>query len=709
METIADNVIGLLGSLAAKELELLRNFKNDLETMERKMKGIRAVLHDAEKKATTTEVIRVWLENLKDVLLDAEDLFDAYSAEKLAREEMTKYKMAEVRIFLSKSNRIVCAHKMGCQIRTIRKKLDEIYDEKDPFKLEKSSWSTSNESHELRQTQSFVREDYVIGRDNEKKELVSTLSNPPNAAMKNNNVSVVAIVGIGGLGKTTLARQAYNDKAIQSHFELMKWVCVYNESTNNEFNIKRVAQNIIGQEYRELEQVAQELRNMIEGKRFLLVLDDMWNEDREKWLELEELLRGGEKGSMIIVTTRSKDVAQIVGTHPQLFFPIQGLDANNSWELFRRVAFQDGKGLDNQELVGIGKDIVSKCAGVPLAIRTIGSLLFTKKRVSEWSYFRDQELANIDSNRILSVLKLSYDHLPSHLKNCFAFCSLFPKDYEIERKVLIQMWIAEGFIPLDTNTEFEDVGDEYFMQLLSRCLFQDVMRDSFGEIVQCKMHDLIHDLALSITKKECYIVKSERIEEKNIGDGIRHLSSHFDGDWEFQFGNVKTKRVRTILSPKGQCYFIRSHFSSRFFHPICRSTTSLPKHLRVLDLANERLEIPKSIGNLKHLRYLDLSGNLELKKLPQGITNLHNLLNLRLNMCKNLIQLPKDMKRLVRLRHLELDDCVSLTSLPESIGSLTSLQELRLSLLSHIIAKAIPAASLASLQSLLEVSHHCKS
>ncbi|KAI9122599.1 hypothetical protein K1719_006439 [Acacia pycnantha] len=679
MEAIADKVIGLLGTLASKELELLYNFQDDLETMKRKMARIRAVLHDAEKKATKSEEIRVWLEKLKDELLDAEDLLDAYSTEELAREVMTKDKMAkEVRIFFSKSNRIVCAHKIGRKIRAIRKKLDEIYDEKNPFKLDESSSSTSNESHEWRQTHSFVREADVVGRDEERKDLVSTLLNPPDV-VKNNNVSVVAIVGIGGLGKTTLAQQAYNDEAIKRHFELMKWICVSDdESTDNKFNIKRVAQNITGQEHEKLEQVTQDLRNMIEGKRFLLVLDDVWNEEREKWLALESLLRGGRKGSMIIVTTRSERVAQIMGTPPLFPFSIKGLDANNSWGLFQRVAFQDGKEPDNQELVSIGKDIVRKCAGVPLAIRTIGSLLFSKKLgVSEWSYFRDQELANIDSNgnRILSILKLSYDHLPSHLKNCFAFCSLFPKDYEIKRGVLIQMWIAEGFIqPLDINRRLEDVGDEYFMQLLSRCLFQDVSRDSLDEIEQCKMHDLIHDLAQSITKNESYIVTSERIEEENIGEGIRHVSSYFDGAWKFPFGNVKTKRVRTILSPKGQLDFIPSR--SPFSNPICRSTTSLPKHLRALDLRNEWLEIPESIGDLKHLRYLDLCGNNQFEKLPRGITKLHNLLTLKLHWCARLKELPRHMKRLVRLRHLELDNCDSLICMPRGLGSLTNLQTL---------------------------------
>ncbi|KAK4285493.1 hypothetical protein QN277_002184 [Acacia crassicarpa] len=685
-EAIADHVIGLLGSLAAKELDLLRNFQDDLETMNRKMAGIRAVLHDAEKKATKTKAISNWLDKLKDVLLDADDLFDAYLADELAREVMTKGKMVkEVRTFFSKSNRIVCAHKMGRKFRAIFKELDEIHKEKNQFMLNESSSSTSNESHEWRRTDPFVSEQDVVGRDEERKHLVSTLLNPD----VKSDVSVVPMVGIGGSGKTTLAQLVYKDVSGKNHFELMMWVCVSDET--HALSINTLAQKIIDElpTSAQTHQPVETLSRKIEEKCFLLVLDDVWNiKDRGEWLKLQNLFRGGRKGSMIIVTTRIMEVANTMGTDPP--FHLKGLDEDKSWELFCRVAFRDGKEPDDQEeLVDIGKDIVRKCAGVPLAIRTIGSLLFTKGlEVSEWFYIRDQELANIEelanigsddnkNKKILSILKLSYDHLPSHLKNCFAFCSLFPKDYEIERKVLIQMWIAEGFIqPLGTNRVLEDVGKEYFMQLLSRCLFQDVRRDSLGEIVQCKMHDLIHDLALSITKNECYIVKSERIEEENIGDGIRHLSSHFDGVWEFQFGNVKTKRVRTILLPKGKCSFIRSRSLSRFLNPIFQSTTSLPKHLRVLVLTNEQLEILESIGDLKHLRYLDLSWNSRLRKLPRGITKLHNLLSLRLNMCSSLTKLPRDMKRLVKLRHLELDDCFSLRRMPLGLGSLTNLQTL---------------------------------
>ncbi|XP_028799882.1 putative disease resistance protein RGA1 [Neltuma alba] len=630
MEALAQNVIGLLGSLAAKELDLLCNFQDDLETMEEKVKEIKAVLHDAERKATTSETINVWLQKLRNMLLDAEDLLDAYSAEKLAREVMTKDKMAkEVRIFFSKSNRLVCAHKMGCKIRAIRKKLDEIYDEKNPLQLHKSSSSTPNESCEWRRTGPDVSEQDVVGRDEERMHLVSTLL----SSDVKNDVSVIPIVGIGGLGKTTLAQQVYNDVAAKNHFEPMMWVCVSDES--HQLSNNTLAQKIIKKETSD--GALELLRHKIKDKRFLLVLDDVWNiKNRGEWLKLENLFKDGRKGSMIIVTTRSTEVADTIGTNPPL--SLKDLDEDKSWELFCRVAFRDGKEPTDHKLVGIGKDIVRKCHGVPLAIRTIGSLLFNKAtlKVSEWLSFRDRELANVDyeNDNIFSILKLSYDHLPFYLKNCFAFCSLFPKDYEIERETLIQLWIAEGFIqPLDKSRRLEDVGDEYFKQLLSRCLFQDVKEKNSGNIWSCKMHDLIHDLAQSVSKNECYIVTSEKIEEEKFGDGIRHMSSHFHGACKFSLGNANTKKMRTILFLQGHLDFNLSQSSARVFNLICGPTTSLPKHLRVLVLVDQELKISESIGYLKHLRYLDLSRNRKLKKLPRGITKLYNLLTLKLNSC----------------------------------------------------------------------------
>ncbi|XP_028776327.1 disease resistance protein RGA2-like [Neltuma alba] len=455
-------------------------------------------------------------------------------------------------------------------------------------------------------------------------QLVDILLNPLDVK---SNISVIAIVGIGGLGKTTLAQQVYNDEAVKNHFDLKEW-----------------------------------------GKLFLLVLDDVWNEHREKWLELESLLREGKKGSMITVATRSEKVAQIMGTLAPL--NLNDLDFENSWELFCRVAFQDGKEPDNQELVGIGKDFMKKCAGVPLAIRTIGSLLFTKKLgVSEWSYFRDNDLVNIDSedNKIFSILKLSYDHLPSYLKNCFSFCSLFPKDYKIERKTLIRLWIAKGFIqPLDKNRCLEDVGDEYFKQLLSRCLFQDVVQDflrSGGGARITEPRDLICVRGnLEITNLRGQRRKVKEVESSKFLLHMSYLgglalsweaSSHSSVE-EYEHDDDDYEIILEALEPP---------------HTI--------RELIICEFSGKWLS--KWIGSLTSLQYLEISECISLASLPESIGRLTSLQSLDLDHCTYLASLLESIRNLTSLQSLDLSNCTSLALLLESIGTLTSLQSLDLS------------------------------
>jgi hypothetical protein len=197
---------------------------------------------------------------------------------------------------------------------------------------------------------------------------------------------------------------------------------------------------------------------------------------------LEKLLMGGAKGSRIIVTTRSEIVAKIIGTTSA--HALKGLPEEKAWSLFVKMAFKGGEEPNNQTLLALGKQIVRKCYGVPLAIRIIGSLLFGKTFEIEWQSFLDSELSKIaqQENNILSTLKLSYDHLPSHLKQCFAYCRLFPKDHRIHVNTLINLWAAQGFIVLvGPRRRFEDIGKEYFMELLWRSFFQDVENDGFGQ------------------------------------------------------------------------------------------------------------------------------------------------------------------------------------------------------------------------------------
>ena len=289
-------------------------------------------------------------------------------------------------------------------------------------------------------------------------------------------------------------------------------------------------------------------------KKYLLVLDDMWNEDNTKWLLLKNLLMVGARGSRIVVTTRSEMVVSI--TRATSWYALGGLPVEKAWNLFVKVAFGEGHLPKNQAFISLGKEILEKCVGVPLAIRTIASLLHSKASENEWRSFKNNELSKIpqEENNILSTLKLSYDHLPSYIKQCFAYCRLFPKDYEIDVETLIDLWAAQGFIKLSNPKQrVKDVGREYFMLLLWRSFFQDVREDFRGNI-WCKMHDLMNDLAISVAGTECTILHST---EENIGENVRHVSFNLlDSSTQFPIIKFEGKRIRTVLGHRGGCDFL---------------------------------------------------------------------------------------------------------------------------------------------------------
>jgi len=685
MEALAVTVLEKLSSAAYKELEIIWNLKEDMERMKNTVSIIKAVLLDAEAKANNHQVSN-WLEKLKDVLYDADDLLDDFSIEALRRKAMAgKNIVRRTQVFFSKSNKIAHGLKLGHRMKAIQKRLDDIAKNKHALQLNDRPMENPMVYREQRQTYSFVSTDEVIGRDKEKKCIKSYLLDI-NAT---NNVSIIPIVGIGGLGKTALAQLVYNDNDVQRHFELKMWVYV-----SDEFDIKKISRDIIGDEKNsQMEQVQQQLRNKIEGKKFLLVLDDMWNEDRELWLKLKNLLLEGGKGSMIIVTTRSQTVAKITGTHPPLF--LNGLDSQKSQELFSRVAFGELKEQNDLELLAIGMDIVKKCAGIPLAIRTIGSLLFSRNLGrSDWLYFKDAEFSKIDqhTDKIFAILKLSYDNLPSFLKKCFAYCSLFPKGFIFEKKTLIQLWVAEGFIQQSNDIRcVEDVGHEYFMSLLSRSFFQDVTIDDCGGIRTCKMHDIMHDLAQLVTGNEYVTVEGE---ELNIGNRTRYLSSRRGIQLSPTSSSSYKLRTFHVVSPRMNASKRLLLLDVLFFSGL--------KFLRVLTLCGLNIEeIPNSIEEMKHLRYIDLSLNNVLKNLPPAITSLQNLQTLKLSACSALTLLPENMNK--SLRHLELKGCKSLTCMPRGLGQLTDLQTLTIFVLNSGSTSVNELGELNNLRGRLEL------
>ncbi|KAL8494609.1 hypothetical protein ACS0TY_025445 [Phlomoides rotata] len=234
----------------------------------------------------------------------------------------------------------------------------------------------------------------------------------------------------------------------------------------------------------------------LNDKIYLLILDDVWNENQEDWAKLKSILSCGSIGASIIVTTRLKKVADIMGTLPAHCLTM--LSEEECWLLFKLRAF--GMGNDQHaNLETIGRRIVKKCGGVPLAAKALGGLLRFKREEKEWIRVEESHVWNLpeEGNSILSVLRLSYRHLSFVLKRCFAYCAVFPKDYVFDKEKLIFHWMAHGCILSNGNEDVEDLGDQIWNELAVRSFFQEVRTE--GRSTTFKMHDLVHDIAQSIS------------------------------------------------------------------------------------------------------------------------------------------------------------------------------------------------------------------
>ncbi|KAK9137839.1 hypothetical protein Sjap_008433 [Stephania japonica] len=665
----AGEILKLLTSKAIDEIKLVKGVKKEVEKLEAVAKKIQEVIEDAEKKQVDDVSVRQWLQDLKDVAYRAEDILDEITYESLRRQVETQGLFKnKVRDFLSHFNPLVFRIKMAHKIKDVNLKLGEIEKQKQRFKFDVNPALplASSSSSANRETVSLVDDSEVFGRKDDKSKIVEMLLAKRNVE---DVLSVIPIVGFGGLGKTTLAQLVYNDVELQGKYDLKMWVYV-----SETFDVKRVLKDMLDSisdnkfEVSSLDVMQTSLRDELNRKTFLLVLDDMWNDSQlsDKWDALRMCFKfANHQGSRVMVTTRSREVASTVGTLPT--YDLQVLSSDDCWNLFEKRVFSFGGPEKTHKLEAIGRRIVEKCAGVPLALKALGGVMHSKHGEKEWVDVQNSSIWAISDadKKIMSVLKLSFDSLAPPLKQCFLYCSIFPKGHIIEKAWMVQLWMAEGFFGSLKGTEsMELIGDEYVKALCLNSLFQDVKKSKFGEIETCKIHDLVYDLITSISGIGCLFLKTS---ETLIDVSKTHwLGLHFD-EPRIPKALHQAKKLRSFSACSANYEAVDGDFDDLLLNFLS---------LRVLELSFAGIKLfPASIGKLKHLRFLDVSST-RIEELPKSVTCLYNLQTLRMKNCDNLKVLPRDLRKLINLRHLEIDLSGEWREMPKGIGQLTCLQTL---------------------------------
>ncbi|RCV37456.1 hypothetical protein SETIT_8G064400v2 [Setaria italica] len=616
-------------SLLFKEASSLKGLFSEIRKAEGELESMKAYLRDSEKFKNTDKTTGIFINKIQELSFRIEDVVDEFM-----------YKLEDNKHggFASKTKKrikhVKVWRRLTLQLRDINVELEDATKRRDRYVIPGMERHGGNSDHHARYTNQalcFAREEDLVGIEGNAAKLKGWLVDD----LDERNTKITTVWGMGGVGKTTLVDHVY--KIVKLDFDAAAWVTV-SKSYQVDDLLKKIAREfgISIASNMEMIRVVDVIRNHLEGKRYILVLDDVW--DQDMWINNIMPVFPTNCCGRFVLTSRSSEVASVATINCAI--NLEPLRENHSWKLFCNEAFwnSDDKRCPS-ELFDLAGKFLQKCNGLPIAIACIGRLLSIKPH-SEWETVYKELESHSTNNAIKSVdtiLRVSLEDLPSELKNCFLHCAMFPEDYEIKRRRLIRHWITSGFIRKKGNETLEQVAEGYLNDLVNRSLLQVVRKNEVGRVKSCRMHDVIRHLAIDKAEEECF-------------------GKVYEGNGTFSVHGMRRLSIQSInIVPQNQSdathlravYAFESSIDVALLGTILASSTLLS----TLDLQGTQIKmLPNEVFNLFNLRFLGLR-NTRIESLPEAVGRLQNLEVL--DAAFTLLQsLPKDVAKLKKLRYL---------------------------------------------------------